>query len=250
MGVGDEIMALGRAEKIFQETGKPVAICNELNQPRDHGAWTGNSAVDKNSSQKIIDGAGCRPYIKHWKHRQAVFNLDYRPRAGKIMLNDEEKSFNKLNGDYCVVSPHVKKTASVNKNWGAHNFEQVIKNLPMPVYQLLENNGQHIIDGAIPLYTLNFRLAASIISGAKFVLCNEGGAHHMAASMNIPAVVIFGSFTPPEVTGYNFHENISVETEEGYCGKYDACPHCQSAMKQITPDIVRNRIEKLFERMH
>lgn len=243
MGLGDEIMALGRAEALFEKIGHPVSICNELGQAREHDAWRGNTAWSKTSHVKIYDGAGCRPYIRNWKHRQAVFNLDYKARAGKIWLTEEEKAFCKIEGDFMVIAPFVKKTASVNKEWPSKKYEQVIKNLPIQVYQLMESDTQQPLEGAIALYTPTFRHAAAVIAKAKLVLCNEGGTHHMAASMRTKAVVIFGAFTPPSVTGYDFHENIAVETPEGYCGKYDYCQHCFEAMRQITPELVRSKVE-------
>ena len=39
-------------------------------------------------------------------------------------------------------------------------------------------------------------------------LGHEGGFAHAAAALSKPAVVIYGGWIPPEVTGYEFHENI------------------------------------------
>lgn len=239
MGLGDEIMALGRAEQIFQETGQPVKICRWGGYAREHDAWKGNPAVCSEASQEIYDCAGFRGYIKKWQGRRAVYDLTYRPRAGKIWLTDEEKAFCQIEGDFVVIAPTVKANASPNKDWGVQNWEAVIKGFPVPVYQLLEKETDQPIKGAIGLFTPHFRLAAAVIAKARLVLCNEGGSHHMAASMGVPAVVIFGSFVPPFVTGYPFHVNISVETNHGYCGDFDYCKECQAALKTISPDYVR-----------
>lgn len=238
MGLGDEILALGRAEQIFKETGRPVSICNDIGSPRSHDAWLGNPAWSLKSSVKIIDGAGCRPYICNWRHNRITFNLDHRPNAGRIWLTEKEMDFNQIKGDYAVVAPDGKAEASPNKNWGAARWEKVIKDFPIPVYQCIQRN-ETPIKGAIGIRTKHFRLAASIISKAKLVMCNEGGSHHMAASFRVPAVVIFGSFIPPSVTGYPFHKNVYRETEHGFCGDWSPCKQCLDALESITPEEVR-----------
>ncbi len=249
MGLGDEIMALGRAEQIFKDTGKPVAICREGGYAREHAAWNGNPAVDMFSTKKILDGGGCRPYIHRWEGRRAVFNLDYRPHAGKIWLTDEEQLFAASmapSGRFCVVAPFLKDAASPNKDWGQENWEAVIDGLPLPVLQLLPTKDTPVIKGARGLYTPSFRQAAAVIARADFVMCNEGGTHHMAASMGVRAVVIFGAFVPPLVTGYPEHINIAVETPEGFCGNFDPCKHCQNALALVTPSMVKSAVEGLL----
>jgi hypothetical protein len=246
MGLGDEIMALGRAERIFEETGRPVSIRTPLRIAREHPAWVGNPAWEKNATKMIIDGASARPYIIGWRHRRAIYNLSHRPRAGKIWLTDQEKDFCKIDGEFAIVAPTIKTGASPNKAWGMDKWKKVVKSVDMPVYQLIPDNKTKVLDGAIPIETPDFRLAASVISKAKFVMCNEGGTHHMAASMGVPAVVIFGAFVPPSVTGYDFHRNISIETEQGYCGNWDKCSHCDEAMKKITVEMVKKEVHDLM----
>lgn len=255
MGLGDEIMALGRAEALFEKTGRPVAITRPCGYARTHDAWRGNPAWDSRwqdgrfvpiSINQIVDGAALRPYIKQWHGRRIEYNLEYRARAGKIFLTDTEKEFAADMGDFCIVSPFIKENASPNKEWSQKNWEAVIENLPLPVYQLAPDRSHGAIKGAKILITPTFRHAAAVIAKSKFVMCNEGGTHHMAASMKRPAVVIFGSFIPPCVTGYDFHHNVSVETKHGFCGNFDRCRECQDAMASISPDVVRSIVNKML----
>ena len=51
MGLGDEIMALGRAERLFEQTGDRVSIMEYHGTPRDHIAWHGNP-VDRDWETK------------------------------------------------------------------------------------------------------------------------------------------------------------------------------------------------------
>lgn len=241
-------MAAGRAERLWEQTGQTVAICRvdtltdgAPRYPRSHDAWTHHPEIDAGGPQQIIDCATSRPYIKHWRGRQVIFNHDYRPRAGRVYLTQQEWDFNTIQGPYAIIAPQLKPEASPNKSWGIDRWEAVIKDFPIPVFQLLESDRVKAIEGAQGIATLTFRHALSIIAGAAVVMTNEGGSHHMAASMRVPAVVFFGSFTPPQVTGYAFHYNMAVETPEGYCGRWDTCPHCNAAKRVITPAMMREK---------
>lgn len=252
MGLGDEIMALGRAETEYERTGKPVMICTAMGHPRQHPAWDGHPAVVQTFDEqagKIIDGGGARPYIREWVGNQIIFNMDYRARAGRVVFDDQYRWVRPL-GAYAIVAPTIKENASPNKSWGALRWEEAIDGFPIPVYQLCQSDAEAPIRGAIRIVTPTFRAALGLIESAALVLCNEGGTHHMAASMGTPAVVVFGAFVPPQVTGYDFHHNIAVETPEGYCGKWTACEHCQKAMAQITPDMVKQKAVGALELRH
>lgn len=247
MGLGDEIMALGRAEREFERTGKPVSIVTMTESPREHIAWQNNPAWSKTSPKRIIDGGGARPYIQYWKGKQAIFNLEYRARAGEIILDYDDFISCTLEPPYAIVAPFLKKGASPNKNWGQHRWEETIKDFPIPVYQLLPPDEHKVIEGAKAYRTNTIKEACAAISNAAIVICSEGGTHHMAASMRVPAVVVFGSFVPPQVTGYDFHCNISVETEHGYCGNWNPCEICKQSMKQIKPETVREHAILMME---
>lgn len=250
MGLGDEIMALGRAETIYKRTGKPVTIHGQGNVPRWHPAWDGNPAVVKSGGQVIIDGPGARPYIERWDNSRIIFNMDYRPRAGKIILTENQIPLMTLPKRFAVIAPFLKDGASPNKDWGVERWEQVIADFPIPVLQLCEDENVRGIKGAQRILTKTFRHAYWIISKAALVMCNEGGSHHMAASAETHAVVIFGAFVPPTVTGYPIHHNIAVETEQGYCGNWEPCGHCRAAMATIKPETVRAAALGILESRH
>lgn len=247
MGLGDEIMALGRAEKAFFDTGKSVAITDAAGVPRNHPAWHGSAAWNPQSTDKLIDCPGHRPYIKRWEGNRIIFNLDYRARAGKVHLSVLEMAAAELPKPYAIVAPFLKENASPNKDWGWQNWAKVIENFPIPVYQLCENADVQPIPGAIRYDTPDFKRALAAINRASIVLCNEGGSHHMAASRGVPAVVVFGAFVPPLVTGYDIHENFGIETPEGYCGRWDPCLHCKNAMAQILPNMVKEKAMNILE---
>ena len=242
MGWGDEVMSMGRLERFHECTGKRGAILNDIGRPRDCVLWHGHPSWDANATSGIKDGSGCRPYITRWETWQgkprAVFNDVYRPRAGKIYLTQAERDSVTIDGPFIVVNPTVKANASPNKQWGLDRWREAIKGLPLPVYQLGVDAGE-VIKGARFFRTESIRHAAAVIEKAALVMTNEGGLHHIAASFERPAVVVFGAYVNPLVTGYPFHTNLHVQTADGYCGRYAPCEHCNQAMAQITPDMVR-----------
>jgi len=245
MGLGDELMCLGRLEKLYEETGKPHSVSCSIGIKRQHPAWLGNPAWDNDAPQSIIDGGGYRPYIKHWQGNRIIFEDNHKARAGKIYLTKEEKDFIPVLGDYVVVAPSLKDAASPNKSWGFDKFQEVANKLGVKCVQLISDDKENILRGVVVVKTKTFRLAASVISRSKLVICNEGGSHHMAASMGVPAVVIFGSFISPETTGYNIHANITT-TEADYCGNWDDCPICKKSMEKITPDMVLSKAQEFL----
>lgn len=245
MGFGDELMALGRCETIFARTGKSVAILDKYGQRRAHELWRGNPAWDIRSKTTITDGpGGARPYILRYEGARIIFDTLYRPRAGRVVLTASEDRCT-IEGPFAVVSPFIKEQASPNKSWGVKRWQKVIGDFPIPVYQLGPVQGR-TLKGAQFHATPDMRRAAAVVSRAALVLTNEGGMHHLAASMNRPAVVVFGGFTDPDVTGYRQHVNLVGENGHRGCGRYDPCLECEMAMASISPDVVRKEAERLL----
>lgn len=245
MGLGDEIMALGRAERVYEQTGRPASIVTMTEAPRHHMIWENNPAWIEKGGKKIIDGGGARPYVK-FRGRQGIFNLDYQARAGRIYFDDTHYNHD-IDAPYAVIAPHLKTGASPNKSYGFKRWAEVIRDFPIPVYQLGAAPYEKVLPGARFCHTSNLYDALAIISGAAVVMCNEGGTHHMAASMGVPAVVYFGGFIPPSVTGYAFHYNIAIENEHGYCGKWEHCEECHKIKKQIEPATIREKAILMME---
>jgi ADP-heptose:LPS heptosyltransferase len=95
----------------------------------------------------------------------------------------------------------------------------------------------HVIPGARQLKTPSFRHAMAALSRAALYIGPEGGLHHASGAVGIPAVVIFGGFIPPAVTGYATHTNLTGGAEA--CGSLHACEHCREAMNAISvPDVM------------
>jgi len=101
----------------------------------------------------------------------------------------------------------------------------------------LGGKGTHPLQHATLIPTEDFRLACAVLARARAYVGHEGGLHHAAAALGIPGVVIFGGFTPVELTGYAIHHNLGVSLAAA-CGMRMPCAHCAAAMADITPERV------------
>jgi ADP-heptose:LPS heptosyltransferase len=255
MGFGDEIMALGRAEVIYNILGKPVSIRGVSGNARTHEIWLNHPAVDPKSPLRIVDGPSARPYILKWERKpivRSIWNNNYKARAGHIKLTAKEQAEALClvpEKPYVIVEPIVRNGSSQNKDWGFHRWEEVIYNFPVPVYQFKVDDKTHILPGAKEIKPPSFRVAAGIIEHAALVMTPDGGTHHMAASMGTPAIVIFGGFADPKITGYKYQTNFYISNlPESFCGRYSPCEHCKQAMSMILPEDVRQAALKILKK--
>jgi hypothetical protein len=107
------------------------------------------------------------------------------------------------------------------------------------------------LDGfeAIPEITEGDKMVGLIrkISEYKLVVCAEGGISHIAAALNMPAVVLFGGFSDPEWTGYDDHVNITSDIECKHCYNNKPCERNFECWKAISVNCVVEAAAKLKE---
>jgi hypothetical protein len=240
MGLGDEIMAAGRAESLYWEVGRPVAILDRDGARRKlHPVWEGNPVIDQSSDVTITDGPGARPYIDHWDGMRTVFNMDFRnsDHPGQIYVPEDlrRRAKDKIHHHTVIVEPVVQYPSSVNKRWPWYRWEQLIKSLPLVHFvQMAEDTARPIVKGAHRLITPTIWHAAAAIEQASMVVTVEGGTHHMAGAVGTAAVVLYGSFTHPQLTGYDTQVSLYVD-DPGHspCGNFELCASCQAMMAKI-----------------
>jgi ADP-heptose:LPS heptosyltransferase len=244
MGWGDEIMALGEAEKLSGN----VAIVDASGKPRQHPAWLGHLKIAQPSEgfeHSVLNCPGNRPYVKsvtasawQWK--------PYKPTAGHIEFSEQELEFaESLGNNFIVIEPTLKnKVESQNRNWGWTNFTKLTRLIDADWVQFGATEPR-MLPKARWIQTKTARHMAVALTKAKAFVSPEGGMHHTAASVNLGGVVIFGGFISPEVTGYDIHTNIfkgdNTHSILG-CGKRVKCTHCDRAMQEITPEYVATKL--------
>jgi hypothetical protein len=213
----------------------------------DGQVFANNPRMASNSDTDVVwvkNYQGHRPYLKGTKNGRLLFNDDYKPRVGEVYFNQlEKKNIDKIDKDYIVVEPNVKRVYAhtVNKAW--HGWDELLKH-DLPWLQLG--------DVTVKRYTkwketTNFREALQVLSKAKLFVGTDGGLHHAAAALGIPSVVIWTGFTSPRHLGYDTHRNIHDGSEP--CGTYDSvCQHCLLKSKAITVEQVLDAVNTEWHR--
>ncbi len=136
-----------------------------------------------------------------------------------------------------VIEQSVKRPGG-NKDWGFERYDAVVR--------ALRDRGHRIC--RMRKFG-NFRQAMAMLSTAAIYIGPEGGLHHAAAALGIPAVVIFGGFISPKVTGYKEHVNLYTGESELGCGASLPCRCCHAALARISVDeVVTAALEQLNDR--
>ena len=245
MGWGDSLMACGEAKELHEKTGQKVMIGDNKLIQHEPEIFANNPFVSNKIKPDAVwlnNCIGNRPYIKHTKNGRIIFN-NYRPKPAHLFFTDKELEWARQNApkDFIVIEPNVKETYkhTVNKAW--HYWDELLKH-DYPFYQL---GMKEPITRRIK--TQNFREALLILSQAKMFVGTDGGLHHAAAALGIPAVVIWTGFTSPKHLGYDSHINLHDGGEP--CGTYSGlCPHCVKISKKITVEQVLNAVNTIRHR--
>jgi ADP-heptose:LPS heptosyltransferase len=132
-----------------------------------------------------------------------------------------------------------------NKDWGESNWKKLILRLKSD-YLIVQSKHEKSkrYDGAYyPSVDFDFRIACAIINECDLFLGPEGGFGHAAAALEKKAVLYFGGWIHPKVTGYKFHENIYFNHPKSPCGTVGyICAHCEEARKSISVNDVYGKI--------
>ena len=255
MGMGDELMATGLAKLLHRESGKKVMIVDARGRLRKHDIFVNNPKIVQ-PGQSVKDyillrnhsGSG-RPYFSNQNDRKFIFK-EFKPEPGELFFTNDELQFSHKHAVDVIIEPNIKNAVSVdNKDWGISRW--------LELAELLRTNGikftqlapqyppARLLPGAEFIATQTFRQAAAVMAKAKIVICTEGGLHHAAAALGIPAVVIYGGFISPNQTGYDLHVNLF--TGGTPCGHKFSCDHCKEAMAKISPQEVFAHVIKLLK---
>ena len=253
MGYGDEIIASGQARVLHAANQRKVFIYDRNGAIREHEMWRGNPRIGTRSErpyqpQMLTNGPGVRPYIAS-KSAQRWAWREWECPAGEIYFVPDELGYAAAvapSEPFVLIEPNNKQKASPNKDWGLERWSALaglMRRAGIQPWQL-GAPGTRLIPGARLIFTPGFRLACAVLARAKACVLPEGGLHHAAAALGIPAVVIFGGFISPKQTGYAAHVNLFTGGEP--CGMRVPCGHCALAMGQIQPAAVLEELQKLL----
>lgn len=253
MGIGDDIIATGMARGAA-DRGKRIAFGD-----RSRIRWGPHSAmVFKNNPNVAPPGSererniewidyykGNRKYNRQSSDRW-IWNYDFKAIPGEFFFGADEE-VHEYDPDLILIEPNVpNKPCGPNKQWPLDRWKRVVNELTVAAFNVrqFEYGGTNRISHGIQ--TPTFRHAAAALKGARLAILHEGGLHHAAAALGVPAVVLFGGFVPPAVLGYDGHVNLTGGAIA--CGKFTRCQHCVDAMNAITVDNVLQAVERCLSR--
>lgn len=274
MGYGDALMATAQARVLFQETGRKVAFGDGTSIKHgapEHEVFRHNPCVA--TAAELAQGepvtwaenySGHRPYVdrarmerefaKAFPGRQFTMkerSLPWRFTGwsaktngpGQMFLTDEERARARQRAGgkrFAVVEAGVKQGASPNKAWPL--WEVVTRKMRMSFVQF--NCARPFAD-AWPVRTTTFREACALLEHATIYIGTEGGLHHAAAAMGVPAVVYYGGYISPNTTGY-LGQYALYRSNGSPCGQRVPCQHCRDIAADITVDEALSAITEVL----
>lgn len=253
MGIGDELMMAGEARKRAAGSRQKFLMHDKRGQPKWHPVWEGNPNIARQGEP--FDGVigftnGLRPYIVETTPDRFTFRA-YTPAPAYLPLTSRALELKRAAEGAVIFNPTIKPRASPNKQWGLWRWQRLVT-LTRDLRWLCigEPAGMPRIQDAKFMPTMSFMDACGYLAGARAAVLHEGGLHHAAAALGVPAIVIHGGFISPRVTGYAGQVAMYEEDERWPygCGQRVKCEHCAEAMNRITPELVAAALRELLKK--
>jgi hypothetical protein len=260
MGWGDELVAAGQAQKLFQQTGQRVRIIDLQGRPRWHDLWSGNPAIVSPAEvqlgpdvQELVNGPNARPYIVYpfTKDTGWTFNKAFRCRdyPATVYLTGQERARGERAlqefGPYVLIEPFTKHD---NFRWSLERWAELVAACPDLTFVQHTHAESTVIPGARPV-PATFREAIGLIAEASAYVRSESGLCHAAGALQRPQVTIFGGCMDAEVMGgYPNQICLVDEGPQTPCGSWRPCRHCAEAMDRITVEMVRAALLRALQR--
>jgi len=236
------------------KTGKQVQICTRNGTPRWNDLWQGIDWIatpyTRGDYAQIRNAPGCRPYIVYpWSGgAHAYTNFRVCENIGAIQFTESEFTW-AMNaahslGEFIIVEPTIAKQSNKNKQWGWEKWQTLVKLMPDLRWIQIGPKGTRLLQGVQFVQTGTFRLGAALLARSKLAVLPEGGLHHAAGVMGKKAIVLFGGTTSVYCLAYPHHIAIADTGPASPCGNWRPCKHCQEAWAKITPEMVKEQVEK------
>lgn len=253
MGVGDEILAAGMAQRLHErDPSRRVGIFDRFDRPRWHEIWEGNPAIappaairGREPVHRLRNASGCRPYIRYpfttatgWR-----FNREFRARdyVARIYLTDAERARGAAalakHGPFVLIEPWTKHG---NFRWPLRRWADLVAACPdLTFVQHTHPLTDGVVKGARVEPPTSWRFTCGILSAASSYVRSESGLCHAAAALGVPNVAFFGGTMDPDVLGgYPLQVVIADRGPGSPCGSWEPCQHCAAAMRRVTVDEV------------
>ena len=268
MGAGDELMITGEAVRLGCSPDDPLIVTGKDGKRRWHPLFDGNPRFlpldvptsPKHNWHEVKNHPGWRPYVLYaergWRkglHNQTddltatnrtrwVFHPTWRATPGELYIPKRPS------GRFIVLEPNMKSGGvTSNKQWGWNRWQRLVDLMPGVDFVQLGPRNTKMLGGARLIETPSFIHACTELSGAWAAVLPEGGLHHAAAALGVPAVVLFGGSRSVFNTGYDSHVNLAdVDPETRACGSRQPCQHCEEIWRRLTPEIVAEALGEVM----
>jgi ADP-heptose:LPS heptosyltransferase len=261
MGIGDEILAAGQAQRAYDaDPSRLVAICGADGRARWHPIWDGNPIIAHPDTcaagelvQCVINGPGARPYIVYpfTKETGWTFNRAFKAREhiARLYLTREERTRGTeamaAYGPYVLIEPYTKHD---NLRWPFERWTALVAACSDLTFVQHIHPDSTLVPGA-HYEPATFREACGLLQSARLYVRSESGLCHAAAALGRPTVTIWGGCMDWEVLGGYPGQTGLVDREDGSpCGRWHPCPHCHAALARITVDEVVTAIRAALRR--
>lgn len=248
MGVGDALIAAGRARKLYQETKQPVLIVGRHNVRYWSDLWNDVPYIIRRPAGRryrtLIDGSGVRAYIaaktpERWTWRP------FTPTPAEIVFTPAERAFAEPYRGMVMIEPNVKANIHRNKAWYWDRWQGVVFSLAERFVQCVPNGASPSLQSTKVATTPTFRQACAVLSVCRAFVGTEGGLMHAAAAVGTPAVILWSEFISPDITGYAQHRNLRHAGPA--CGMRTDCPGCRASMEAITVEEVVHNLQEILK---
>lgn len=219
--------------------------------PRSKEVFSGNPNIAPPGAERAPDiewinyYKGHRLYHIRVEPTRWVFNYEFRVKPGELFFLQPAAR----EPDLIVIEPNcaVRKSSAINRDCPPDRFQHAadkLRSSGFRVVQAVYPDAVHRLAN-VELIEATFNGVAQLLKRARLYIGPHGGLSHVAAAVATPAVVIFGGWAPPEVLGYDFHENLTGGAQA--CGSIVPCEHCRAAMHAITPTDVIDATMRLLD---
>jgi len=154
-------------------------------------------------------------------------------------------------------------SGNINKQWPPEFFAQVVQylsnSLGARVYytgteqdRLIYEQIHSLIPEQLNVDPINLcgklsiKDSTALISNMDFVIGSDSGTLHIAASVNVPVIGIYGPMNPKKwITWGDIHNPLYADLPCVPCDLKKPCPHGVECLKQVTPQAVIEAIGKI-----
>jgi len=173
-----------------------------------------------------------------------------RPRRPRIYLTPSERRFraaevDRLRRPRIVVAPHGPPGVRLpNKVYPLARWNvlaPLLGGIAGTLLQVGSTAEGPLLPGAVDYRDLGYRQTASVLGRCDLLVTHVGGIMHLAAAVDLAAVVLYGAAEHPAISGYDWNRNLYVPIECGPCWMEEPCWH-HSCMQRLDPQRVLEEV--------